>query len=419
MEYNKETILKLYSEESNKTYVAQKYCEQHNIPYSDNVRRRISAIINSGDTDKDLENATETETNQYESVSALSALKGNGEIMSIKEYCDFYKIPFEHVRTYKLVTHTGRGAYYNIASNPMETEGFKEFYKNLLDDLSKLPNKPTNIFRKQKSTKDESYLLVVDPADCHVGKLVQSFETGEDYNNQIAVQRVKEGVEGIIEKTKGFSIDKILFIGGNDILHIDTPKRTTTSGTPQDTDGMWYSNFLIAKELYIDVLKRLLEIADVHFTFNPSNHDYSHGFFLADVIKTYFKDCENITFDCDIKHRKYFRYYDNLIGTSHGDGAKTQDLPLLMAQESKDWSDTKHRYVYTHHVHHKTSKDFIGVTVESMRSPSSSDGWHSRNGYQHAPKAIEGFLHSKEHGQIARITHIFSLVLLFGTIFAI
>ena len=217
----------------------------------------------------------------------------------------------------------------------------------------------------------------------------------------------KLSLANITQKTKGFPIDKILFIGGNDILHIDTPKRTTTSGTPQDTDGMWHTNFLIAKELYIDVLKRLLEVADVHFVFNPSNHDFTHGFFLADVIKTYFKDCKNITFDCDLTHRKYFKYYNNLIGTSHGDGAKTQDLPLLMAQESKDWSGTKHRYVYTHHVHHKTSKDFIGVTVESLRSPSSADGWHSRNGYQHAPKAIEGFLHSKEHGQIARITHVF------------
>jgi hypothetical protein len=28
---------------------------------------------------------------------------------------------------------------------------------------------------------------------------------------------------------------------------------------------------------------------------------------------------------------------------------------------------TKHRYVYTHHVHHKTSKDYQGVTVESLK----------------------------------------------------
>jgi hypothetical protein len=410
IEFKIEKALEHYLKEQNITEACKVHCLELGIEYSEKYRHRLSRLVNSGkveSVDNDLDNGTITDTNQYNSgISQLSALKIDGTIMNIEEYCNHYKIPFEEVRTYKLVTHTSKGAYYNIASNPIKGEGFDKFYTDLLNDLSNLPNKPSTFFR-QRPVGEEAYLLIVDPADIHVGKLSQSFETGEDYDNQIAVQRVKEGVEGIIEKVKGFPIDKILFVGGNDILHIDTPKRTTTSGTPQDTDGMWHTNFLIAKELYIDVLKRLLQVSDVHFVFNPSNHDFTHGFFLADVIQTYFKDCKNITFDCDIRHRKYFRYYSNLIGTSHGDGAKTQDLPLLMAQESKDWSDTKHRYVYTHHVHHKTAKDFIGVTVESLRSPSSADGWHSRNGYQHAPKAIEGFLHSKAHGQIARITHIF------------
>ncbi len=87
-------------------------------------------------------------------------------------------------------------------------------------------------------------MLVIDPADIHIGKLASSFETGEDYDSQIAVKRVKKGVKGILEKSNGFNIDKILFVGGNDILHIDTPKRVTTAGTPQDTHGMWYDNFL-------------------------------------------------------------------------------------------------------------------------------------------------------------------------------
>jgi hypothetical protein len=253
-----------------------------------------------------------------------------------------------------------------------------------------------------------SYLLVLDPADIHIGKLCTAFESGEPYNNQIAVQRVLEGVKGILQKVSSFNIDKILFIGGNDILHIDNASRTTTSGTPQDTDGMWYSNFLIAKQLYVEVLEILISVADVHFTFNPSNHDYTNGFFLAQLIEVYFKDCKNITFDCSIAHRKGFTYYKNLIGTTHGDGAKQQDLPLLMAVEfSKEWADTKHRYIYTHHVHHKTSKDYAGITIESLRSPSGTDSWHHRNGYSHAPKAIEGFLHCKENGQIARISHIF------------
>lgn len=273
--------------------------------------------------------------------------------------------------------------------------------KDLQDYIPKFP-------KLERIENSEGYLLVIDPADIHIGKLCSAFESGESYNNQIAVQRVLMGVRGILKKVSSFHIDKILFIGGNDILHIDNPGRTTISGTPQDTDGMWHTNFLIAKQLYVDVLEMLLTVADVHFTFNPSNHDYTNGFFLAQVIETYFKNCENITFDCSIAHRKAFQYHNNLIGTTHGDGAKQMDLPLLMAVEyPNEWSKTKHRYVYTHHSHHKTSKDFIGITVESLRSPSGTDSWHHRKGYQHAPKAVEGFLHCKDNGQVARITHLF------------
>lgn len=279
------------------------------------------------------------------------------------------------------------------------------FYNELIEDLQNFsPSFPVI----KRTPSSEGHLLVISPADIHVGKLAMAFETGDEYNVNIAVERVLKGVQGILDKTSGFNIDQIVFVAGNDILHTDNPKRTTTSGTPQDTDGMWYSNFLVAKQLYVDVLMMLMPVANIHFTFNPSNHDFCNGFFLADVIKTWFRNCDNITFDCSIAHRKYYKYHNNLIGTTHGDGAKQSDLPLLMAHESKDWSDCKHRYIYTHHVHHKTAKDHIGVTIESLRSPSASDSWHHRNGYTGVPKAIEGFLHHKEFGQISRITHIFN-----------
>lgn len=286
-----------------------------------------------------------------------------------------------------------------------EIANVNQLRDDLIQDLQQyVPKFP----KLERIENKESYLLVIDPADIHIGKLCSSFESGETYNNQVAVQRVLQGVTGILQKVSSFNIDKILFIGGNDILHTDNPGRTTTSGTPQDTDGMWHSNFLIAKQLYVDVLELLLGVADVHFTFNPSNHDYTNGFFLAQVIETYFKDCKNITFDTTIAHRKGFQYYNNLIGTTHGDGAKQMDLPLLMAVEFPlEWSKTKHRYIYTHHVHHKTSKDYAGITIESLRSPSGTDSWHHRNGYQHAPKAVEGFLHCKVNGQIMRLTHLF------------
>lgn len=281
----------------------------------------------------------------------------------------------------------------------------QEFFDKVIEDLQQYAPKFPKI--KRKKCKD-GHLLVVDPADIHIGKLALAIETGEEYNSQIAVQRSRDGVKGILDKASGFNIDKICFVGGNDILHTDNTNRTTTGNTPQDTDSMWYDNFNVAKKLYIELLEMLISVADVHFVFNPSNHDYMTGFFLADVIKTHFRNCKNITFDTSIAHRKYFNYGNSLIGTTHGDGAKQQDLGSLMSIEAKDhWATAEHRYFYTHHVHHKTSKDFINVTVESLRSPSGADSWHAKKGYKGGVKAVEGFIHSKENGQIARLTNIF------------
>lgn len=255
---------------------------------------------------------------------------------------------------------------------------------------------------------NDANLLVINPADIHIGKLASEFETKDAHNNDLIVKRVKDGILGILQKSKGFNIDKILFVIGNDILHVDNAKRTTTSGTPQDTDGMWFENFLLAQRLYIEIIELLVQVAPLHIQFDSSNHDYTNGFFLAQTINAWFRNHKNITFNVGIQHRKYFTYGRNLIGTTHGDGAKETDLPLLMAQEASEyWHNSKHRYFYISHIHHKKSKDYGSVCVESFRSPSGTDSWHHRNGYQHAPKAIEAFIHNKEQGQIARITHIF------------
>lgn len=276
------------------------------------------------------------------------------------------------------------------------------------DDLIKLVESHVPKYSEiKKYNEGKKHLLVIDPADIHIGKLCSSFETGEDYDNQIAVKRVKDGVNGILSKIDGFGIQKIMFVGGNDILHIDSPKRTTTSGTPQDTCGMWYDNFLIAFKLYVEVLEQLLSVAPVHFVYNVSNHDYMNGFFLSKMVETFFINNNDITFDCDMKHRKYYAYGTNLIGTTHGDGAKNNDLALLMAHESVDWIKCKHKYFYIHHGHRKIYGDQMSVCVEMLRSPSGTDGWHSRNGFTHSPKAVEGFLHHIEFGQVARFSHYF------------
>lgn len=251
----------------------------------------------------------------------------------------------------------------------------------------------------------ESFCLVIDPADIHIGKLASKYETGEDYNRTIAVERAVTGIDRILTYASAYPLDKIVLIIGNDILHTDTPRATTTAGTVQDTDGMWYDNFLIALNLYVKVIEKLLPLADVHVIHNVSNHDYMSGWYLAQTLQTWFRLSKNVTFDSDMRHRKAFVYHENLIGTTHNDAAKEAHLPLLMAQEfKKEWAETKYKYIYLHHKHHKTAQEIIGVNLETSRSVSGSDGWHHRSGYQHSKFAIEAYLHDKKFGQIARFT---------------
>lgn len=292
-----------------------------------------------------------------------------------------------------------------LIENPQGEQELNALRDSILEDVKKYAPKYPIIKRTQSK---DWHLLVIDPADIHLGKLCDAFETWDTYNNQIAIQRVKEWVQGILDKTAWYKIDKILFVWGNDILHIDWPGKATTAGTPQDVDWLWHSNFMLAKQLYIDVLEMCLAVADVDFVFNPSNHDWTHWFFLCQLIAAWFDKNKNISFDVDMRHRKYYQYGKNMIGTTHGDSAKHANLAILAATEQPImWSQTLYRVFYCHHVHSKHVKDYIWLTVETMRSPSGIDWWHHRSWYVWAPKAIEWFIHHPEFWPIAKFTHMF------------
>ncbi len=324
-------------------------------------------------------------------------------------------------------------------------EHFSIHVKNALSDLESarqsLINEVANYAPKYKEIKRAKHkdksLFVISPSDPHFGKYASKEETGEHYNIKIASQRYKEGFEGLLQKGLVYNHEKILIIGGNDVVHTDNPFSTTTSGTRQDTDGMWYESFNAAKWANIDMIEKASQIADVHFIHCPSNHDYATGFFLAKLLEAWFRNNKNVTFDASPSHRKYVQYGVNLIGATHGDGAKEIDLPILMTREAKKaWSESDYAYWYVNHVHHKdkkaangkkgvqiekdgkgvsvintgldmTAKDFFHV--EYLRSISTADSWHHRNAYQHSFSAMEGFIHHPQYGQISRLTHLFAV----------
>lgn len=345
---------------------------------------------------------------------------------ALAKQCEEVGIPVEDVAHY-----WHKGKHFSVFVKGKEVD-FEEVRRDLIKDAEKYAPKYPVLKREKKKEKT---LYVIDPCDAHFGKYSSQEETGDEYNLSVATKRYNQGFEGLIDKGSHYNHEKIVIIGGNDISHIDNPFRTTTAGTKQDTDGMWFEAFNAAKWANIGIIERAASIADVHFVHCPSNHDYQTGFFLAQLLQAWFKNSKNVTFDISNSHRKYIQYGRNLIGTTHGDGAKEVDLPSAMTREAKKaWSESDYAYWYVHHIHHKdkkardgkkgvllekdgkglsvintgldmTSKDFFHV--EYIRSISGTDSWHHRNLYQHSFKAMEGFIHHPYCGQINRITHLF------------
>lgn len=292
--------------------------------------------------------------------------------------------------------------------------------------------KPDLPARTDPATGD--HLLIVDLADVHFLKLCVDSETGFTYNRSVARHRVVEGTKSLLKKASGFGIARILFVLGNDILHIDGARPKTTSGTDQDTDGSVFQGFNDAYAALVEAIVECAKVADVDLMHCMSNHDYVIGWALSKSVAAAFNGHPNVNsteYGMSEAHRKYYRFENNLFMFTHGDGAKEESLMSLAAKEARSHlSECQNVYALLHHFHHKiakrrgvnafvTEKDHIGMTaivsdgfptepcdglkIEYVRSPSAPDGWHDRNGYVNR-QGVEAFLYHPYDGQDTRIT---------------
>ena len=350
--------------------------------------------------------------NKRKFVNTQNKLDKDGNIVSSVEKLQSKGIDIpENFEVIKISNSETTGQQWvQYAPKQKDKKELEQFKEQFLKDLSNYSPAYPKIEREP--TK-EGHLLVIDIADLHINKYACNELTGAKYNSNLAVKRAIKGTKGILSKSRGYDIDKILFVIGNDVLNTDTITKTTTKGTLQDTDNNWFDAYKIAYDCYVECLELCLSVANVDVIHCPSNHDYMSGCFLAETLKAHFNQCLNINFDTSPAYRKYYQYYNNLIELEHGDKGKQSELPLIIAQsQPKLWANTKFRYAYLHHIHHsdkrqfQSSKDYVGLNVTYLRSPSSADLWHYESGYINLV-AVEGFIHSKDNGRVAHLTHYF------------
>jgi len=254
------------------------------------------------------------------------------------------------------------------------------------------------------------HILVLSPADAHIGKGAWAAETGADMGIPEAVQAVRESVEALTADALPLGIAEIVLVIGNDFLQTDSPGQTT-SGTPVSTAGTYREAFAAARDLAIELVERLTTYAPVTVLCVPGNHDYLSVMHLSDVLAAWFRSAPDVTVDARPVNRKYFQRGRVLLGFTHGNEEKHSDLPQIMAHEQPQaWAASVCREWITGHFHKKASRHFLpltesgGVIVRTISALSRSDEWHSRKGYSSTP-AAEAFVYHPEHGLKAQFHH--------------
>jgi len=260
-----------------------------------------------------------------------------------------------------------------------------------------------------------AHMLEINIFDLHIGKWAWEDETGNKYDYKIARERFFNAIERLKNLGTMFDIDEIVFPFGNDFFNTDKdyPFGMTTAGTPQENDLRWQKMFKTGREMIIEAVDGLSQIAPVTLIGIPGNHDVQKTFYLGDVLDVNYHNNPNVTVDNEPRRRKYHSYGKNLIGFTHGRSSDVpeQRLLLLMPQEQPElWAKSKYREWHCGDIHHSKrvstkDEDHQGITIRYMKTLKGTDSWEDEKGYVGSVGGAEAFVWHKSGGLVANFNY--------------
>lgn len=251
--------------------------------------------------------------------------------------------------------------------------------------------------------KTHADLLAVYPfGDPHVGLYTWARECGEDFDLEIGRRVTLGAVDQLVTSAPAAETAVLLLLG--DVFHANDQTNTTPGHKHQlDVDSRFVKVLQVGIETYRHAVLRALEKHKrVIVKCIAGNHDPQSIWALAFTLAAYFDSEPRVEVDLGPSKFWYHRFGRVLIGSTHGDTVKHEQLgPIMACDRAEDWGATTYRYWYTGHVHHSAVKEFPGVTCESFRTLAAQDAYAAGHGYR-AGRDMRCIVHHREYGEIER-----------------
>lgn len=255
---------------------------------------------------------------------------------------------------------------------------------------------------KAPRTTSRDTMTVYPMGDPHLGMYAWGAETGEDFDVDIAERNLTEAMSRLVGCSVNSETALILNLG--DFFHSDNNfNRTARNENSLDVDSRWGRVFQIGFRAMIQCIDEARSKHKKVVVKNLiGNHDDHTSQALAVALDAFFHKDKRVQIDTKPEKFWYYQFQKVLIAAGHGDTAKPDQLPNIMAADRPEmWGSTKHRYWYTGHIHSQNQKEYAGVIWESFKTLAGKDAWHAAQGYR-SGRDMFCIIHHKDHGEIER-----------------
>jgi hypothetical protein len=287
---------------------------------------------------------------------------------------------------------------YSVYLRPEQSqESIAETMRQALEGMT-----PAAVVPPPTYTNDD--LLTIYPiADAHFGMMSWGKETGEDYDTAKAAARLRDWIGRCIASSPASKEAIILDVG--DTTHAnDHTNQTPQSRHGLDTDTRFYKTMTTATEaLGAATLAALEKHERVTVVVIPGNHNRDSYIGLRLGLYYWFRDNPRVTIYHDPGDYWVHQFGNAMIAAHHGDKAKPERLVMFLADEHAEiWGKTKHRFLWTGHLHHHKSADIGGVQWEQLRAMTARDAYAVAHSYS-ARAQLQAITLHRSGGEIQRV----------------
>ena len=240
-------------------------------------------------------------------------------------------------------------------------------------------------------------------ADVHVGMCAWTRETGEGYDSNIATERLKSWTGQCVAASPASHTAIVLDVG--DLTHADDETALTPkSKHPLDTDTRHFRTL----DMTIQALAICIELAlhkhkRVIVRILPGNHNVNSYLAVMFALAERFRDNDRVSVQKVPGEFFVHEFGKVLLAAHHGDKAKADRIVHFLAdQYAEMWGRTKHRFLFTGHLHHHKSQDIGGVQWEQLRAVTARDAYAVSHAYT-ARAQLQAITFDRNKGEVSRV----------------